>query len=62
MSEEDITVYKIGQYRWVKYEDYLKAIKQERETCAQIVETAPDFLQNSSFDGAAAAIRNRKGD
>jgi len=27
------------------------------EECAKIVETASDYLQNSTFDGAAAAIR-----
>jgi len=31
----------------------------EREACARIAETAADFLQNSTFDGIAAAIRAR---
>ena len=31
----------------------------EREACAKVAETAPDLLQNSTFDGVAAAIRAR---
>ena len=31
----------------------------EREACAKIVETAPDCLQDSTFSGAARAIRAR---
>ena len=31
----------------------------EREACAKVAETAPDLLQNSAFDGVAAAIRAR---
>lgn len=34
-------------------------VAYEREQCAQIVETASDYLQNSSFEGVAAAIRAR---
>ena len=34
-------------------------VEEEREACAKICETAPDLLQNSTFDGVAAAIRAR---
>lgn len=34
-------------------------VKEEVEACAKICETAPDLLQNSTFDGVAAAIRAR---
>lgn len=57
LIEEDITVYEIGQQQWVKYEDFLKAIKDEREACAVLC----DQLSNDSRDlRFAAAIRNRK--
>lgn len=32
---------------------------EEREACAVIAETAADMLQNSTFEGVAAAIRAR---
>ena len=33
------------------------SVAQTREECAVIAETASDYLQNSTFDGVAAAIR-----
>ena len=33
------------------------SVAQTREECAVIAETAADVLQNSTFDGVAAAIR-----
>lgn len=36
-----------------------KLVESEREACAIVAETAPDGLQNSTFDGVAAAIRAR---
>ena len=35
------------------------AIAGEREACAMIAETASDYLQNSTFQGVANAIRAR---
>lgn len=35
------------------------AIADEREACAVIAETAADYLQNSTFEGVAEAIRSR---
>lgn len=35
----------------------LAAMAVERERCAAIAETAADCLQNSTFEGVAAAIR-----
>lgn len=37
-----------------------QAVTAEREACAQVAENAPDLLQNSTFDGVAAAIRARR--
>ena len=36
------------------------SVAQTREECAVIAETAADVLQNSTFDGVAAAIRALK--
>ena len=36
------------------------SVAQTKEECAVIAETASDFLQNSTFDGVAAAIRALK--
>jgi hypothetical protein len=36
-----------------------KAVAKERERCAKIAETAPDLLQNSTFEGVASAIRQQ---
>ncbi|MGW9333611.1 hypothetical protein [Bosea sp. NPDC055594] len=39
----------------------LAAVAIERERCAVIAETAADCLENSTFDGVAAAIRAQDG-
>lgn len=36
-----------------------QAVEDEREACAVIAETAPDYLMDSTFDGVARAIRAR---
>jgi hypothetical protein len=41
-------------------QDFAKLVaEKEREENAQIAETAADFLQNSTFEGVAKAIRAR---
>jgi predicted transcriptional regulator len=40
--------------------DKAESVAQTREECAVIAETAADVLQNSTFDGVAAAIRALK--
>jgi flagellar biosynthesis/type III secretory pathway protein FliH len=36
-----------------------KMVAAEREACAKLAETASDYLQNSTFQGVANAIRAR---
>jgi hypothetical protein len=45
------------QEHWTEYEQAI--VQAEREACAVIAETAADYLQNSTFQGVANAIRAR---
>ena len=62
-TNKEMSEFKFGENGLVRA-SFARQLERELaeayERCAVIAETAPDLLQNSTFDGVAAAIRALK--